>query len=322
MDSRNLNCGSRIADCGRRFVTYRSLAASYLLLLLLLLLPASCFAQGRLYDGSAPLYSPRPELGPSGSGLPAALRDVKIEQRLNESVPLDLKFNDETGRPVELRQYINGTKPVILSLVFYKCPMLCNQILTGLLGSLRSQSFDVGKEFDVVTVSFDPRETSELAAEKKQSFIERYNRPGAAAGWHFLTGDQENIKRLTDSVGFYYNYDAATNQFAHASGIMVLTPEGKLSRYFYGIEYNPRDLRLGLIEASGNKIGSAVDQLLLYCYHYDPKSGTYGLAVIRTMQIGGIITVIGMGLLLFVLRRKERKTNRALAAKLSEGGVA
>jgi len=287
-----------------------------------LLPPVSCLAQGRLYDGSAPLYSPRPELGPSGSGLPPALREVKIEQRLNEQVPLDLQFKDETGRTVELRQYINGTKPVILSLVFYKCPMLCNQILTGLLGSLRSQSFDVGREFEVLTVSFDPRETPEMASEKKQAFIERYNRPGAAAGWHFLTGDQENIRRLTDSAGFLYNYDEKTNQFAHASGIMVLTPEGKLSRYFYGIEYNPRDLRFGLIEASGNKIGSAVDQLLLYCYHYDPANGRYGPAVMTIMQIGGVVTVVGMGIWLLMLRRRTGKANRALEATLGRGGTA
>jgi protein SCO1/2 len=277
-----------------------------------------------MYDGSAPLYSPRPELGANGSGLPPALREVKIEQRLNEQVPLDLQFRDETGRTVRLSEYINGSKPIILSLVFYKCPMLCNQILTGLLGALRSQSFDAGREFEVLTVSFDPRETPEIASEKKQSFIARYNRPGAESGWHFLTGDQESIRRLTDAVGFRYNFDEKTNQFAHASGIMVMTPSGKLSRYFYGIEYNPRDLRLGLVEASDNQIGSSVDQLLLYCYHYDPATGRYGPVVMNIMRLGGVATVIGIGGLILILRRRSGKANRrrVTEASLSQGGAA
>ena len=277
------------------------------ILLACLLLAASCplsFAQSRIYNGTSPLYSPRPELGVGESGLPRALREVKIEQRLNEQVPLDLKFRDEAGREVALGEYFNKEKPVVLSLVFYKCPMLCDQILTGLLGGLRSISFDVGKEFEVVTVSFDPRETPELAAEKKQNFVQRYNRPGAEKGWHFLTGGQESITRLTDAVGFHYNYDAQTDQFAHAAGIMVLTPDGRLSRYFYGIEYFPKDLRFGLIEASDNKIGSLADQLLLYCYHYDPATGRYGPVVMRIMRVGGVATVLGIGALVLVLRRR------------------
>ena len=283
-----------------------------------LLLTACCpllFAQGRLYNGTSPLYSPRPELGPTGTGLPPALREVKIEQRLNEQVPLDLKFRDEAGREVALAEYFKGGKPVILSLVFYKCPMLCDQILTGLLGGLRSINFDVGREFEVVTVSFDPRETPQLAAEKKQNFIQRYNRPGAAEGWHFLTGDQESITRLTEAVGFHYNYDAKTDQFAHAAGIMVLTPGGKLSRYFYGVEYFPNDLRFGLMEASDNKIGSLADKLLLYCYHYDPATGRYGPVVMRIMRAGGVATLLGIGALVLVLRRRG-------ARKASVGGTA
>ncbi|HEY0379415.1 MAG TPA: SCO family protein [Pyrinomonadaceae bacterium] len=290
-----------------------------------LLLAASCpllSAQGRLYDGTAPLYSPRPELGPTGSGLPVALREVKIEQRLNEQVPLDLKFKDDTGREVTLREYFNKGKPVVLSLVFYKCPMLCDQILTGLLGSMRSVSFDAGKEYDVVTVSFDPRETPELAAEKKRNFVQRYNRAGAEQGWHFLVGDQENIARLTDAVGFRYNYDEKTDQFAHAAGIMVLTPEGKLSRYFYGVEYFPKDLRLGLVEASDNKIGSLADQLLLYCYHYDPATGRYGPVVMRIMRLGGVATMLGIGALLLILRRRGKKGGaRGRLARSEPGSV-
>ncbi|MDT5270123.1 MAG: hypothetical protein QOH49_2309 [Acidobacteriota bacterium] len=280
-----------------------------------------------MYNGTDPLYSPRPELGAAGSGLPAALREVKIEQRLNEQVPLDLQFKDETGRDVRLGEYINGSKPVILSLVFYQCPMLCNQILNGLMASLRAQTFDAGKEFEVLTVSFDPRETPQMAAEKKQSYMQRYNRPGAEKGWHFLTGDQENIRRLTDAVGFQYNYDEKTNQFAHASGIMVMTPGGKLSRYFYGIEYSPRDLRLGLVEASDNRIGSAVDQLLLYCYHYDPATGKYAW-VVNIYRWGGGITVLGICALLLSLRRRSHsgsgKANRSpdVDVSLSQGGAA
>lgn len=280
-------------------------------------------AQSRIYDGSAPLYSPRPELGPTGSGMPPALREVKIEQRLNEQIPLDAEFKDSTGRTVRLSEYFKGTKPVVLALVFYKCPMLCNQILNGVLASVRSQSFTVGREFDVLTVSFDPRETFALAAEKKASYIERYNRPGAETGWHFLTGDEANIRKLTDAVGFHYNYDAKTDQFAHAAGIMLLTPEGRVARYFYGIEYGARDMRLGLVEASENKIGSLVDQLLLYCYHYDPATGTYGPAVMNIMRAGGVLTVIGIGALILVLRRKSAQQQRLkAAARLNQGGTA
>jgi protein SCO1/2 len=294
-----------------------------------LLLTAYCslsFGQSsRLYNGTSPLYSPRPELGVTESGLPPALREVKIEQRLNEQVPLDLRFKDETGRDVSLGQYFNQAKPVVLSLVFYKCPMLCTQILTGLMASLRSQTFDVGREFDVLTVSFDSRETPEMAAEKKQYYLERYNRQGAEKGWHFLVGDEENIRRLTEAVGFHYNYDEKSKQFAHASGIMVLTPEGKLSRYFYGIEYNPRDLRFGLIEASDNRIGSAVDQLLLYCYHYDPATGRYGPVVMNIMRLGGVATVLGIGALILILKRRSGKRGvggKVSAARLGQGGAA
>ncbi|HWT02256.1 MAG TPA: SCO family protein [Pyrinomonadaceae bacterium] len=289
-----------------------------------LLLAACCpliLAQGRLYNGTSPLYSPRPELGQTENGLPVALREVKIEQRLNEQVPLDLKFKDDAGREVTLREYFSKGRPVVLSLVFYKCPMLCDQILTGLLGSLRSVSFDVGREFDVVTVSFDPRETPELAAEKKRNFVQRYNRAGAENGWHFLVGDQENIARLTDAVGFRYNYDEKTDQFAHAAGIMVLTPDGKLSRYFYGVEYFPKDLRFGLIEASDNKIGSLADQLLLYCYHYDPATGRYGPVVMRIMRLGGVVTVLGVGALLLILRRRGKKGGARLTAAPEPGSA-
>ena len=290
-----------------------------------LLLTACCplvLAQGRLYNGTKPLYSPRPELGMTENGLPPALREVKIEQRLNEQVPLDLKFKDDTGREVTLREYFGKGKPVVLSLVFYKCPSVCDTILTGVLGSIRSLKFDVGQEYEVLTVSFDPRETPEMAAEKKQNFVARYNRPGAERGWHFLVGDQENITRLTEAVGFHYSYDEKTNQFAHAAGIMILTPEGRLSRYFYGLEYFPNDMRFGLMEASDNKIGSIAEKLLLYCYHYDPATGRYGPAVMRIMRLGGVATVLGVGALLLILRRRGRKGGARVRVAAPEPGSA
>jgi protein SCO1/2 len=302
------DCGLRIADCGLKRRNYYLMLIAFCLLFIAY--HSFAFAQGRIYDGSAPLYSPRPELGRPGSGLPPALREVKIEQHLDQQIPLDAEFKDETGRAVQLSEYFNKGKPVVLALVYYQCPMLCNQILNGLTTSLRAQSFDVGREFEVLAVSFDPRETPALAADKKQSYVTRYNRPGTENGWHFLTGDDANIHRLTDAAGFYYNYDAKTNQFAHASGIMVLTPEGKLSRYFYGIDYNARDLRLGLVEASNNKIGSVTDQLLLYCYHYDPATGKYAWVVNIYRWAGGATVVCIVGLL-FILRRRNKKLSVA-----------
>ena len=256
---------------------------------------------------SSPLYGARTDVGRSSTGLPVALRDVRIEQKLDQQLPLDLVFRDENGNQVKLGQYF-GTKPVLLSLVYYDCPMLCTQVLNAMITSFRVLPFQVGKEFDVVTVSFDPRETSALAAAKKTMYVNympEKMRENAGKGWHFLTGDQENIARLTDAVGFRYHYDEATKQFAHASGIMLTTPQGKLSRYFYGIEYAPRDLRLGLIESSQNKIGSPVDQLLLYCYHYDPATGTYGARIMAVMRIAGVLTVLGIVAMMLLLKSRN-----------------
>ena len=258
---------------------------------------------------SSPLYGARPESGATSNGLPAALRDVRIEQKLDQQLPLDLIFHDESGQEVKLGQYF-GQKPVVLALVYYDCPMLCTQVMNGMVTSFRVLPFQVGKEFDVVTVSFDPRETSELAATKKKvyvNYLPEKMRPAAMNGWHFLTGDQENITKLTDAVGFHYHYDEATKQFAHASAIMVATPHGKLSRYFYGIEYSARDLRLGLIESAAEKIGSPVDQLLLYCYHYDPATGKYGAAVMKIMRIAGVITVLAIVVMIFALKQRKPK---------------
>lgn len=298
-------------------------AASTMLLLIvycLLLIVYGCWpvaAQPGVPKMNSPLYGQRPDIGEPSSGLPPALQKVSFEQRLNEQVPLDLTFRDETGREVRLADYFKAGRPVLLSLVFYECPMLCNQVLNGLVGSIKTLSFNAGKEFEVLTVSFDPREGPELARAKKDSYMLRYQRPGTEDGWHFLTGDAKAIEALTRAVGFHYYYDTATSQFAHASGIVLLTPDGKISRYFYGIEYSARDLRLGLVEASENKIGSPVDQLLLYCYHYDPATGKYGPVVMNIMRIGGIFTLIGIASLILLLRRRG-----IAAARLSQGGTA
>jgi protein SCO1/2 len=283
----------------------------YLCNLWLVFLVASASVLAQSPPGpSSPLYGARPAAGNPSSGLPKALTDVKIEQKLNQQLPLDLVFNDENGQQVKLGQYF-GKKPVVLALVYYDCPMLCTQVLNGMVTSFRVLPFQVGNEFDVVTVSFDPRETSALAAAKKKMYVDylpEKMRANASSGWHFLTGDQANIAQLTDAVGFRYHYDEATKQFAHASAIMLTTPQGKLSRYFYGIEYAPRDLRLGLIESSQNKIGSPAEQLLLYCYHYDPATGKYGLAIMRVMRIAGVLTILGIisGILAMTLIGKAR----------------
>lgn len=243
------------------------------------------------------------------SGRPRVLRDVRFDQRLNEQVPLDLTFHDETGQTVRLGDYF-GTKPVILVLAYYRCPQLCTRVLNGLVQALMDISFDVGKEFNVLTVSFDPREKPELAAAKKKTYLERYGRAGAEQGWHFLTGDEAPIKRLTDAVGFHYTYDAKHDQFAHASGIMVLTLAGKLSRYFYDISYSPRDLRLGLVEASANRIASPSDHILLFCFHYDPMEGKYGPTIINFIRLGGVLTVLALGTFIGIMVRQERRRSK------------
>jgi len=235
---------------------------------------------------------------------PDLLKDVGIDQKLDQSIPLDIAFRDEHGNPVQLGQYF-GEKPVILSLVYYNCPMLCTQVLNGLESSLKLIPMDIGKQFNVVTVSVDPTERPVLAEAKQALYSGLYGRPGAAEGWHFLTGDEQQIKRLANAVGFRYAYDPASKQFAHASAIMVLTPKGKISRYFYGIQYASRDLRLGLVEASEGKIGTPVDQVLLFCYHYDASTGKYGLLISRLIQAAAAATVLAIAGLVLALYRKE-----------------
>ena len=235
---------------------------------------------------------------------------IGIEQRLNESVPLDLVFRDETGAQVRLGDYF-GKKPVILSLVYLKCPMLCTLVLNGLVRSLRATSFDAGREFEVITVSFDPRETAETAATMKRVYMEEYRRPGAEQGWHFLTGDEASIARLTEAVGFRYKYDPESGQFAHASGIMVLTPKGRIAQYFYGLEYSARDLRLSLVESAENRIGSPVDQVLLYCFRYDPAKGKYGLVIMKALRVAGVGTVLGLATVILSLVYRQRRKEQA-----------
>ena len=236
---------------------------------------------------------------------PAALREVGYDQRLGEQVPLDLTFRDEAGRPVSLRSLFRG-RAVVLSLVYYECPMLCTLTLNGLGSALSVLTFDVGKDFDVVTVSFEPKETPALAAAKKKAYLARYRRPGAEEGWHFLTGDAPAIAALTSAVGFRYAWDAETRQYAHPAGLVVLTPDGRIARYMYGVEYAPRDLRLALVEASQRRIGNPVDTVLLYCYRYDPTRGRYAASVLRLVRLGGVVTVLGLAAFVMISLRRER----------------
>jgi protein SCO1 len=243
------------------------------------------------------------------TAIPLALQDVGIDQKLNAQIPLNLEFRDEQGKTVKLGGYF-GKKPVILSLAYYECPMLCTYVLNGLVTSLKPLSFNAGNEFEILTVSFDPRETHQLAAAKKLIYLKEYGRSNAEKGWHFLTGDTESILKLTAAVGFKYKYDSKDDQFAHASGIMILTPEGKLARYFYGIEYSSRDVRLALVEASENKIGSPADQLLLFCFHYDPTVGKYSAYATNFIRLGGILTVLGLSVFVLTSLRKEKRKDK------------
>ncbi|HEV8383233.1 MAG TPA: SCO family protein [Candidatus Acidoferrales bacterium] len=235
---------------------------------------------------------------------PPILDNVGIDQKLDATVSLDTAFRDEHGKSVTLSIFF-GKKPVILTLVYYQCPMLCTEVLNGLLNSLKEVPLEIGKDFEVVTVSIDPKDSSVFAEAKQTMYAGLYGRSGARHGWHFLTGDEPHIKRLADEVGFRYAYDPVSGQFAHASTILLLTPEGRVSRYMFGVRYDPRTVRLGLVEASAGKIGTLLDQVLLLCYHYDPLSGRYGLLISRVIKGAGIFTVLLIGLSLWLLRRSE-----------------
>jgi protein SCO1/2 len=241
---------------------------------------------------------------------PADLQKIAFDQRLNAQLPLDLPFTDDTGRAVTLGDYFHHRKPVVLTLVYYDCPMLCTLVLNALAGTMKGMSLNPGSDYELVTVSFNPRETPQLAAAKKKSYIQRYGHPEAASAWHFLTGQEPAIEQLTAAVGFHYVYDPSTGIYAHATGIMVATADGRLAKYLYGIEYSPRDLRLALVDASAGRIGNPVDRVLLYCYHYDPKTGKYGLVVLNVIRLGGLVTMVALGSFVLVMARRERKRTR------------
>ena len=249
-------------------------------------------------------YNQTPTYSKPASENPFA--NIGLDQLLNQQLPLTLSFRDETGKTVQLGDYF-GEKPVILSFAYYDCPMLCTLVINGLIRTLRTLSFSAGTEFNIVTVSFNPKDTPPMAAIKRQTSLQSYSRKGAENGWHFLTGDEKTIQQLTQAVGFRYAYDENTQQYQHPTGIMILTPDGKLSRYFYGIEYAPRDVRLGLIEASAGKIGSPVDQVLLLCFHYDPTTGKYGLIITRALQLGGLATMLALGVFMLISSRRDRR---------------
>lgn len=237
---------------------------------------------------------------------PGSLRDVDITQNLNTQIPPDLVFRDENGRSVRLGDFF-GRKPILLSLVYFECPALCTEVLNGELRTMDAISLNLGKDFDAVTVSFEPKDTPALAKAKRDVYVGQYGRPGATGNWHFLTGDQTSIDALTKTVGFHYAYDSGSRQYAHAAAIMVLTPDGRIDRYFYGVQYPARDVRLGLVEASQGKIGTVTDHALLYCYQYDPATGKYGLIVMNVVRAAGGLTVLVLGIFMLVMFRRERK---------------
>lgn len=273
-------------------------------------LALSAFAPAAALPPTIPGESQRP----AAAALPGPLGQVGFDQRLGDALPLDTAFRDETGRAVALRDYFRG-KPVVLTLAYYTCPMLCTLVQNGLTGSLKALQLEPGRDFEVVVVSFDPRDTPERAAAKKAEAVSRYGRPETAAGWHYLTGSQESIRALTSAVGFRYAFDEKTQEFAHATGLVVVTPDGRLGRYLYGIEFSPRDLRLALVEASDGKIGGFADQVLLLCFHYDASLGKYSAATLKILRVSAVITLAVLVTAIGGAVRRDRRTRRALAGR-------
>ena len=253
----------------------------------------------------APAPGFKREIGQPASAIPAPLREIGFDQNIGDLVPLDAPFRDEAGAMVRLGDYF-GRRPVVMVFAYYDCPMLCTLSINGLASALNILSLDAGRDFEVVIVSFNPHDTPATATAKKATYLSRYKRPGAEAGWHFLSGDRASIDRVTKAAGFRYTWDEATKQFAHPAGVMVLTPEGRLARYLFGIEYGPRDLRFALVEASAGTLGSRIDSLLLYCYHYDPITGRYGLAIMRAIRLTGAATVLALGTFIMIMIRRDR----------------
>ena len=268
------------------------------------LLLAATSASAQMTGAPTPGYRAAP--GIASSSMPTPLREIGFDQNLNQQLPLDTEFLDEQGQRVRVGQYF-GTKPVVLAFVYYDCPMLCTQVLGALTSTLGVLSLNPGEDYEIVLVSFDPREKPAQAAAKKTEYMHRFRRPAAESGWHFLTGEQAAITQLTKAAGFRYVWDEQTQQFAHPTGIIVVTPDGRPARYLFGIEYGPRDVRLALVEASEGRIGSVADNLLLFCYHYDPMTGRYGFVIMRTLRIAGVATVLLIGTFILVMLRRERR---------------
>ncbi len=269
----------------------------------------------------SPTVGYKQQPGMTSATMPAPLREIGFDQNLDTRVPLDTAFKDEAGGAVTLGDYF-GTRPVVMVFAYYDCPMLCTLVINGLASALDVLSLEPGKDFEIVTVSFDPRDTPATAAAKKAAYIARYKRPGAAASWHFLTGEQASIDRLTRAAGFRYVWDKETKQFAHPTGVIVLTPDGRLARYLFGIEYGPRALRYAIVEASNGKVGSAIDSLLLYCYHYDPMTGRYGVAIMRAVRIAAAATVLALGAFIVVMVRSEKRRTARGSTRSSRAGDA
>lgn len=288
----------------------------YAWFLILILIGANVVAMAQ---SAVPPTLEKPVAG-SPSGSPELLKQIGIDQKLNSQLPLDVMLRDETGKEVPLKSFFNG-KPVIFAPVYFECPMLCTYILNGLVKGLRDVHYNPGTDFEVIAVSIDPRETPQLAQGKKQGYLKRYGRPGTENGWHFLTGSEENVKRLADALGFRYAWDPASKQYAHASAIMFATPQGKLSHYFYGVEYASKDLRFALVSSSEGKIGTPVEQMLLYCFHYDPQTGKYTSIILGIVQGGAVLTALALGGMIGYFLWKERKSQKQALPSSSVGGA-
>ncbi|MBI5504394.1 MAG: SCO family protein [Deltaproteobacteria bacterium] len=282
----------------------------YFIAVAVALLVAAVAGSAAALPGLGQAMAPGQEQQRAGDAL-APLQNVGITQRLGESVPMDLVFHDESGKEVRLGDLFGGKKPIVMVMTYYECPMLCTVVLNGMVKAFRPINLNVGEDFDVIAVSFNPKDTPELATTKKENYLKSYGRDGAAAGWHFLTGQEPAIHAITDAVGFAYRYIPETGEFAHAAGIMVLTPQGRISHYFYGIEYSSRDLRLALVEAAGGKIGNLVDEMMLYCFRYDPTAGKYSAAALSIVRLGGIVTILALAGFIGASRIREMRTARA-----------
>jgi protein SCO1/2 len=271
---------------------------------------APAFAQAKNYPESYLRYAGDPQKrGQAADTTPPQLRQVTFKQRLGEQLPLDARLRDEAGADVTLGDYFRTGRPVVLAFVYYRCPMLCTQVMNGISSALKVLPFAVGRDFDVVLVSFDPRDTPTDAAEKKGTHLQYWSTEATAPNWHFLTGDEASVRRITSTAGFTYRWEERTQQFAHVSGLLVVTPDGHLSRYFYGIEYSPKELRLALVESGEGKVGSVIDELLLYCFHYDPEAGRYGAVVMNLIRLGGVVTLAVMAGFFLVSRRRHPGTH-------------